>query len=125
MHSLSIPRVKYLTSENDQNTNDPSTPFVNDIFYAAREGDIYSVQDFVRSKPNSVNFVDRYGNEFQFVSLKKIGNRALYYACLCGHPRIVQYLLQAGDQYDYGTVEGHRYYLASLTDGNIEAISPF
>jgi ankyrin repeat protein len=45
-----------------------------------------------------------------------IGNQALYYACLCGHPKIVRFLLQNGSNFNRKTTEGNRYYLASLTD---------
>jgi hypothetical protein len=52
----------YLESAYDQNTNDPCTPFVNDIFYSSRNGDALTVQEMVAANPKSVNYVDRYGN---------------------------------------------------------------
>jgi ankyrin repeat protein len=45
------------------------------------------------------------------------GNKALYYACLCGHPNIVRYLLIIGTSFDISDAEDHRCYIASLTDG--------
>ena len=56
------PPSKYLSSNDDPNTNDPNTPFIPDIFYASRTGDLASVQEFVNANPKSVKSVDRYGS---------------------------------------------------------------
>jgi ankyrin repeat protein len=108
---------KYLESPNDPNTNNPNLPFIPDIFYGSRTGNLVQVKEFVDANPNSVHYVDRYGTSHSKTLVNYVGNRALYYACLCGHPAVVRFLLQSGDPIDLKTIEGQRYYLASLTDG--------
>ena len=40
----------------------------------------------------------------------------LYYACLCGHPEVVSYLLENGARCDANTFDGERCVYGSLTD---------
>jgi len=77
---------------------------VYDIFYAARRGDSKAVLHFLETKDSLLSAKDRYGNT------------PLYYACLCGHPSLVSFLLIQGANFDIHTPEGERCYLASLTD---------
>ena len=40
----------------------------------------------------------------------------LYYACLCGHPEVVSYLLENGARCDASTFDGERCVYGALTD---------
>lgn len=71
-----------------------------DIYYACRIGDLGEVQCYVEAGAKLTE-LDRYGN------------MCIYYAILCGHPRVVDYLFDQGVSIDIGTAEGSRYYLCA------------
>ncbi len=71
-----------------------------DIYYACRIGDLQAVQHYVE-RGADLALLDRYGN------------MCLYYAILCGHPPVVEYLFDQGVKVLLDTPEGSRYYLCA------------
>lgn len=75
-----------------------------DIYTATRAGDLQRVKYLVEVAEVDVNEK----NEFQATPL--------FYACLCGHKELVEYLLEQGAILDATTFEGYRCYYAALTE---------
>ncbi|PRP84771.1 hypothetical protein PROFUN_07425 [Planoprotostelium fungivorum] len=73
-----------------------------DIWTAAREGDLERVKYLVEVEDVDVNKT----NEYDAIPM--------FYACLCGHKEVLEYLLQHGATADAETFEGWRCYYACL-----------
>ena len=61
----------------------------------------------------------RYLTDQKEISLNvrdKWDSTPLYYACLCGHPEVVSYLLENGARCDANTFDGERCVYGALTD---------
>ena len=66
-----------------------------------------------------LSFFDRFLTEEKEINLNvrdKWDSTPLYYACLCGHPEIVAYLLENGARCDASTFDGERCIYGALTD---------
>lgn len=74
------------------------------LFLHCKSGDLNGVKYIVESKELDVNVRDGWDST------------PLYYACLCGHKEIVEYLLQNGSKCEASTFDGERCLYGALTD---------
>lgn len=75
-----------------------------ELFVACRKGDIARVQYLVEQKEVELNVRDRWDST------------PLYYACLCGHEDLVQYLLENGAKCEANTFDGERCLYGALSN---------
>ncbi|XP_027045156.1 ankyrin repeat and BTB/POZ domain-containing protein 1-like [Pocillopora damicornis] len=75
-----------------------------DLFQSCRRGDLDRVRYLVESGETELNLRDCWDST------------PLYYACLCGHHELVEYLLQNGARCAPNTFDGERCLYAALTD---------
>ncbi|XP_060078482.1 ankyrin repeat and BTB/POZ domain-containing protein 1-like [Ylistrum balloti] len=75
-----------------------------ELFHACRTGDITKVQYLFEQKEVELNLTDKWDSS------------PLYYACLCGHEELVNYLLENGARCEANTFEGERCLYGALTD---------
>ncbi|XP_043245593.1 ankyrin repeat and BTB/POZ domain-containing protein 1-like isoform X1 [Amphibalanus amphitrite] len=76
----------------------------NALFLGCRTGDLAKVKYLVEIKEVEVNIRDKWDST------------PLYYACLCGHAELVEYLLEAGARCEANTFDGERCLYGALTD---------
>ncbi|KAM9343759.1 ankyrin repeat and BTB/POZ domain-containing protein 1 isoform 1-T1 [Pholidichthys leucotaenia] len=77
---------------------------VYDLFNSCRKGDICRVRYLVEQRDVDLNVRDKWDST------------PLYYACLCGHEELVQYLLASGAKCEANTFDGERCLYGSLND---------
>ncbi|BFZ10387.1 hypothetical protein BsWGS_13425 [Bradybaena similaris] len=77
---------------------------VQDMFFACKSGDIQRLQYLVEIKEVEIDVRDKWDST------------PLYYACLCGHRDIVEYLLEKGVKCEANTFDGERCLYGALTD---------
>ncbi|XP_047457355.1 ankyrin repeat and BTB/POZ domain-containing protein 1 [Mugil cephalus] len=77
---------------------------VHDLFSSCRKGDICRVRYLVEQRDVDLNVRDKWDST------------PLYYACLCGHEELVQYLLASGAKCEANTFDGERCMYGSLND---------
>ncbi|XP_077368960.1 ankyrin repeat and BTB/POZ domain-containing protein 1 isoform X2 [Festucalex cinctus] len=77
---------------------------VHDLFSSCRKGDICRVRYLVEQRDVDLNVRDKWDSS------------PLYYACLCGHEELVQYLLASGAKCEANTFDGERCLYGSLND---------
>ncbi|KAM4738270.1 ankyrin repeat and BTB/POZ domain-containing protein 1 isoform 2-T2 [Anableps anableps] len=77
---------------------------VYDLFSSCRKGDICRVRYLVEQRDVDLNVRDKWDST------------PLYYACLCGHEELVQYLLASGAKCEANTFDGERCVYGSLND---------
>ncbi|KAJ8371899.1 hypothetical protein AAFF_G00298910 [Aldrovandia affinis] len=75
-----------------------------DLFTSCRKGDISRVRYLVEQRDVDLNVRDRWDST------------PLYYACLCGHEELVQYLLANGAKCEVNTFDGERCLYGALSD---------
>lgn len=75
-----------------------------DLFQSCRRGDLDRVRNLVENGEAELNLRDCWDST------------PLYYACLCGHEALVDYLLQNGARCAPNTFDGERCLYAALTD---------
>ncbi|XP_036389202.1 ankyrin repeat and BTB/POZ domain-containing protein 1 isoform X1 [Megalops cyprinoides] len=75
-----------------------------DLFTSCRKGDISRVRYLVEQRDVELNVRDRWDST------------PLYYACLCGHEELVQYLLANGAKCEANTFDGERCLYGALSD---------
>uniref|UniRef100_A0AAQ5YVT7 BTB domain-containing protein n=1 Tax=Amphiprion ocellaris TaxID=80972 RepID=A0AAQ5YVT7_AMPOC len=75
-----------------------------DLFSSCRKGDICRVRYLVEQRDVDLNVKDKWDST------------PLYYACLCGHEELVQYLLASGAKCEANTFDGERCMYGSLSD---------
>lgn len=68
----------------------------NELFLSCRKGDLVRVRYLVEQKEVDLNIRDKWDST------------PLYYACLCGHHDLVQYLLEHGAHCEANTFDGER-----------------
>uniref|UniRef100_UPI0037E8113F ankyrin repeat and BTB/POZ domain-containing protein 1 isoform X1 n=2 Tax=Semicossyphus pulcher TaxID=241346 RepID=UPI0037E8113F len=77
---------------------------LHDLFISCRKGDICRVRYLVEQRDVDINVRDKWDST------------PLYYACLCGHEELVQYLLASGAKCEANTFDGERCMYGSLND---------
>ncbi|XP_076469134.1 ankyrin repeat and BTB/POZ domain-containing protein 1-like [Babylonia areolata] len=77
---------------------------LSELFYSCKTGDIQKLRSLVEEKEVDINVRDKWDST------------PLYYACLCGHRQIVQYLLEHGAKCEANTFDGERCVYGALTD---------
>lgn len=77
---------------------------VFDLFSSCKKGDIYRVRYLVEQRDVELNVRDKWDST------------PLYYACLCGHEELVQYLLASGAKCEANTFDAERCMYGSLSD---------
>ncbi|XP_072305829.1 ankyrin repeat and BTB/POZ domain-containing protein 1 [Eucyclogobius newberryi] len=77
---------------------------VHELFASCKKGDICRVRYLVEHRDVDLNVRDNWDST------------PLYYACLCGHEELVQYLLSNGAKCEANTFEGERCMYGSLND---------
>ncbi|XP_068191257.1 ankyrin repeat and BTB/POZ domain-containing protein 1 isoform X1 [Antennarius striatus] len=77
---------------------------VFDLFSSCRRGDIFRVRYLAEQKDVDLNVRDKWDST------------PLYYACLCGHEELVEYLLASGAKCEANTFDGERCMYGSLND---------
>uniref|UniRef100_A0A3Q3XES8 Ankyrin repeat and BTB/POZ domain-containing protein 1 n=1 Tax=Mola mola TaxID=94237 RepID=A0A3Q3XES8_MOLML len=77
---------------------------VYDLFSSCRKGDVCRVRHLVENRDVDLNVRDKWDST------------PLYYACLCGHEELVQYLLASGAKCEANTFDGERCMYGSLND---------
>ncbi|KAK7486757.1 hypothetical protein BaRGS_00022041 [Batillaria attramentaria] len=77
---------------------------LQELFYGCMTGDIQKIRHLVEEKEVEVNVRDKWDST------------PLYYACLCGHRQVVQYLLEHGAKCEANTFDGERCLYGALTD---------
>ncbi|TKS77742.1 Ankyrin repeat and BTB/POZ domain-containing protein 1 [Collichthys lucidus] len=77
---------------------------VYDLFSSCRKGDICRVRYLVEQRDVDLNVRDKWDST------------PLYYACLCGHEELVEYLLASGAKCEANTFDGERCMYGSLSD---------
>lgn len=77
---------------------------VHELFASCRKGDICRVRYLVEHRDVDLNVRDKWDST------------PLYYACLCGHEELVQYLLASGAKCEANTFDGERCMYGSLSD---------
>uniref|UniRef100_A0A673LHQ8 Ankyrin repeat and BTB/POZ domain-containing protein 1 n=1 Tax=Sinocyclocheilus rhinocerous TaxID=307959 RepID=A0A673LHQ8_9TELE len=75
-----------------------------DLFSSCRKGDIARVRYLVEQRDVELNIRDKWDST------------PLYYACLCGHEELVQYLLANGAKCEVNTFDGERCLYGALSD---------
>ncbi|XP_018620389.2 ankyrin repeat and BTB/POZ domain-containing protein 1 isoform X1 [Scleropages formosus] len=76
----------------------------SDLFTSCRKGDISRVRYLVEQRDVELNVRDKWDST------------PLYYACLCGHEELVQYLLANGAKCEANTFDGERCLYGALSD---------
>lgn len=74
------------------------------MFFACRTGDFHRLKHLVEIKEVDVDIRDKWDST------------PLYYACLCGHKDVVEYLLERGAKCEANTFEGERCLYGALND---------
>ncbi|XP_035499771.1 ankyrin repeat and BTB/POZ domain-containing protein 1 isoform X1 [Scophthalmus maximus] len=77
---------------------------VYDLFSSCKKGDIWRVRYLVEQRDVDLNVRDKWDST------------PMYYACLCGHEELVQYLLASGAKCEANTFDGERCMYGSLSD---------
>ncbi|XP_031700664.1 ankyrin repeat and BTB/POZ domain-containing protein 1 [Anarrhichthys ocellatus] len=77
---------------------------VYDLFSSCRKGDVCRVRYLVEQRDVDLNVRDKWDSS------------PLYYACLCGHEELVQYLLANGAKCEANTFDGERCMYGSLNE---------
>ncbi|XP_068454683.1 ankyrin repeat and BTB/POZ domain-containing protein 1 [Clinocottus analis] len=77
---------------------------VYDLFSSCRKGDVCRVRYLVEQRDVALNVRDKWDSS------------PLYYACLCGHEELVQYLLANGAKCEANTFDGERCMYGSLSE---------
>lgn len=77
---------------------------VYDLFSSCRKGDVCRVRYLVEQRDVDLNVRDKWDSS------------PLYYACLCGHEELVQYLLATGAKCEANTFDGERCMYGSLNE---------
>ncbi|XP_035676071.1 ankyrin repeat and BTB/POZ domain-containing protein 1-like [Branchiostoma floridae] len=77
---------------------------LHELFLACRKGDLSRVKHLVEQKEVDLNVRDRWDST------------PLYYACLCGHEDLVEYLLDKGARCEANTFDGERCLYGALND---------
>lgn len=77
---------------------------LDDLFLSCRKGDLIQVQYLVQEKEVDLNVRDQWDST------------PLYYACLCGHKEVVEYLLASGARCEANTFDGERCVYGALDD---------
>ncbi|XP_035239446.1 ankyrin repeat and BTB/POZ domain-containing protein 1 isoform X1 [Anguilla anguilla] len=75
-----------------------------DLFTSCRKGDVSRVRYLVEQRDVELNVRDKWDST------------PLYYACLCGHEDLVQYLLANGAKCEVNTFDGERCLYGALSD---------
>ncbi|XP_054721945.1 ankyrin repeat and BTB/POZ domain-containing protein 1-like isoform X3 [Uloborus diversus] len=75
----------------------------HELFSSCKKGDLSRVRYLVEQKDVELNVRDKWDGT------------PLYYACLCGHYKVVHYLLQNGAKCDANTFDGERCLYGALT----------
>ncbi|XP_012681951.1 ankyrin repeat and BTB/POZ domain-containing protein 1 isoform X2 [Clupea harengus] len=75
-----------------------------DLFTSCRKGDISRVRYLLEQRDVELNVRDKWDST------------PLYYACLCGHEELVQYLLANGAKCEVNTFDGERCLYGALSD---------
>lgn len=76
----------------------------HELLLSCRKGDLEKVQYLVEQKEVEINIRDNWDST------------PLYYACLCGHRSIVQFLLENGAKCEANTFDGERCLYGALTN---------
>ncbi|XP_071815730.1 ankyrin repeat and BTB/POZ domain-containing protein 1-like isoform X1 [Apostichopus japonicus] len=76
----------------------------SDVFLCCKSGDLSRIKYLVEVKEVDVNIRDKWDST------------PLYYACLCGHKELVQFLLECGAKCEAKTFDGERCLYGALTD---------
>lgn len=76
----------------------------SDLFSSCRKGDVSRVRYLVEQRDVELNIRDNWDST------------PLYYACLCGHEELVQYLLANGAKCEANTFDGERCLYGALSD---------
>lgn len=74
------------------------------LFNLCKKGDLNKVKNLIEIEDVDLNLRDKWDST------------PLYYACLCGHIELVQYLLSNGARCDANTFDGERCQYGALTD---------
>ncbi|XP_076067876.1 ankyrin repeat and BTB/POZ domain-containing protein 1-like isoform X3 [Oratosquilla oratoria] len=77
---------------------------VFELFQSCKKGDYETVRILVEQKDVDVNIRDRWDST------------PLYYACLCGHLQVVEFLIGVGARCEANTFDGERCLYGALTD---------
>ncbi|CAG11294.1 unnamed protein product, partial [Tetraodon nigroviridis] len=77
---------------------------VYDLFSSCKKGDICRVRHLIEQRDVDLNVRDKWNST------------PLYYACLCGHEELVEYLLASGAKSEANTFDGERCMYGSLND---------
>ncbi|KAK6994345.1 ankyrin repeat and BTB/POZ domain-containing protein 1, partial [Biomphalaria glabrata] len=77
---------------------------IQDLFHSCKLGDLQRLQYLVEIKEVEIDVRDKWDST------------PLYYACLCGHRDIVEYLLEKGAKCEANTFDGERCLYGALTD---------
>ncbi|XP_031572856.1 ankyrin repeat and BTB/POZ domain-containing protein 1-like, partial [Actinia tenebrosa] len=75
-----------------------------ELFYSCRTGDLESLRNLVEETEVELNVRDQWDST------------PLYYACLCGHENLVEFLLAKGARCEPHTFDGERCIYAALTN---------
>ncbi|KAM4610008.1 ankyrin repeat and BTB/POZ domain-containing protein 1 [Polymixia lowei] len=76
----------------------------HELFSSCKKGDVGRVRYLVEQRDVDLNLRDKWDST------------PLYYACLCGHEEVVQYLLARGAKCEANTFDGERCMYGSLND---------
>ena len=79
-------------------------PPTGDVWDACRRGDLPLLRNLVEGQGHDINRLDRWDAS------------PLYYACLCGHTEVVQYLLNHGARCEANSWDGERCFYVALSD---------
>ncbi|TNM86950.1 ankyrin repeat and BTB/POZ domain-containing protein 1 isoform X1 [Takifugu rubripes] len=77
---------------------------VYDLFSSCKKGDIFRVRYLIEQRDVDLNVRDKWDST------------PLYYACLCGHEELVEYLLASGAKSEVNTFDGERCMYGCLND---------
>ncbi|XP_066922385.1 ankyrin repeat and BTB/POZ domain-containing protein 1-like [Clytia hemisphaerica] len=80
-----------------------STKNITKLFDFCRTGNLFDLKNIVEAEEVDVNVRDKWDST------------PLYYACLCGHEKLVEYLLQKGAKCAANTFDGERCLYSALT----------
>ncbi|XP_047474016.1 ankyrin repeat and BTB/POZ domain-containing protein 1-like [Penaeus chinensis] len=75
-----------------------------ELFLQCKKGDLEKVRFLIEQRDADVNIRDKWDST------------PLYYACLCGHQPIVEYLIGVGARCEANTFDGERCLYGALTD---------
>ncbi|KAI9318040.1 BTB/POZ protein [Dichotomocladium elegans] len=96
--------VTELWVENEPTLDANSDNLFEELCTAAKEGDLEKTKSLVTNFGAPINMIDRWQCN------------PLFYACLCGHYEVVQFLLENGAQCDPNTFTGERCLYGALND---------